>query len=752
MCTRRGCGEMAVPELLCHSRSLFISDLGPMRFYVRPGPLKRQLSPLITSGGGIMCSVQEPGAFLLADPGEGLGIQYISSSYITDCVRSNRRLSPRSYRLLNRRGAGPEKTGAGAPDRAPRRTLSPGKSHGTRGRREGVGHTGLERDPNSNVCPLGAPTSRDPGPKTGDHSSRDPEPPASRDPGPKTGAPASRDPGPKTGDHSSCDPEPPASRDPGPKTGAPASRDPGPKTGDHSSCDPEPPASRDPGPKTGAPASCDPEPPASRDPGPKTGDHSSCDPEPPASRDPGPKTGAPASRDPGPKTGAPASRDTGASASCHPAPNTGALASCDPEPPASGDPGPNTGAPASCDPEPNTGAPTSCDHKPNTGAPASRDPGPSGVSAMKKESAVEQMQRTGRDPIGLRTHRGRCATEDPRTKVSLQDTVPNRIALGRVGRVRFSRQEDIVILQYVQENEGPNKPVTGNLLWKELEKKQLVQRTWQAMKCRYKMHILPKKHLYKLLPRPPAPGKTPRTSAGATGDITAPQHDLPPADTSPRSASSLAAGSGGTRKGELCKDVSTDDDGSPPEGSTATRRRRVATNASTEKGKGKKESTYMKTQPPEEQDTDQSEELQIFEIANMEFEVGDEDSDCKVKVPALSLKDFVMGEDSMSAVSQVDMSSSHEGSDSEDLQDALTDMMSEFGMDLSQVTQALLKNSGELGSTRHFLRSGRRPDGFPIWEHEDDVWLQRNDPSRHGHLVRKYGADNVAIRVAFLAS
>ncbi|XP_073414983.1 telomeric repeat-binding factor 2-interacting protein 1 [Dendrobates tinctorius] len=689
---------MAAPERLCHSRSLFVSDLGPMRFYVRPGPLKRQLSPLITHGGGIMCRVQEPGAFLLADPGEGLGIQYISSAYITDCVRSNRRLSPRSYRLLNRRGAGPEKTTTGAPEWAHRRTLSPEgphragaeKRHSTRGPRGGEGHAGPESDPNSNVCTSGAPASCDPGPNMGS--------PVSCDPGPNMGAPASCDPGPITGAPASCDP--------GPITGAPASCDPRPNTGAPASCDP--------GPITGSPASCD----------------------------PGPNTGAPASCDPGPNTGAPAS--------CDPGPNTGAPASCDP--------GPKTGAPASCDPGPKTGAPASCDPGPKTGAPASCDPGPTaGVSAMKKDSAVE---RVGHDTMGLRTRSRCCATEDHRTKrakVSLQDTMPNRRLSGPVGRVRFTRPEDIAILQYVQENEGPNKQATGNLLWKELEKEQLVQRTWQAMKSRYQLHILQKKHLYKLLPRAPAPSQTPRTSvvqssvpssAGATRDITTPHHDPPPADTSPRSAS----GSGGPRKGELCTDISTDDDGSSPEGNTMSRQRRVATNDSSEKGKGKKESTCIDKQPPEDQDTDHSEELQIFEIANMEFEL-DEDSDCKVKVPAISLKDLVMGEDSMSAVSQLDdVSFSPDVSDSEGLQDALTDLMSEFRMDVSQVTQALLKNSGELGSTRHFLRTGRRPDGFPVWEHKDDVVLQKNDATLQIQLVRKYGADNVAKRVAFLAS
>ncbi|XP_073525559.1 telomeric repeat-binding factor 2-interacting protein 1-like [Phyllobates terribilis] len=137
----------------------------------------------------------------------------------------------------------------------------------------------------------------------------------------------------------------------------------------------------------------------------------------------------------------------------------------------------------------------------------------------------------------------------------------------------------------------------------------------------------------------------------------------------------------------------------------------------------------------------------------MEFELDDEDSACTVKVPAISLKDFVMGEDSMSAESQVDdVTVSPDMSDSEGLQDALTDLMSEFRMDVCRVTQALLKNSGEVGSTRHFLLTGRRPDGFPVWEHKDDVLLQKNDPALQVQLVRKYGADNVAKRVAFLAS
>lgn len=42
----------------------------PMSFYLRPGPVKVKLQPLITAGGGNLCNVQKPGAILLMDPTE----------------------------------------------------------------------------------------------------------------------------------------------------------------------------------------------------------------------------------------------------------------------------------------------------------------------------------------------------------------------------------------------------------------------------------------------------------------------------------------------------------------------------------------------------------------------------------------------------------------------------------------------------------------------------------------------------------
>ncbi|XP_075040250.1 telomeric repeat-binding factor 2-interacting protein 1 [Mixophyes fleayi] len=148
------------------------------------------------------------------------------------------------------------------------------------------------------------------------------------------------------------------------------------------------------------------------------------------------------------------------------------------------------------------------------------------------------------------------------------------------------------------------------------------------------------------------------------------------------------------------------------------------------------------------------EEMHIFEIANMEFELDDKPT-TKRPPMVLRLAQFVTDEDSIDVETQTavdEVSSSPEVSDSEGLEEALMDMVKEFQLDLCHVTQALLKNNGEVGSTRHFLRTGQRPDGYPIWERRDDWDLQKNDPKLLTQLSKKYGEDNVAKRLAFLAS
>lgn len=88
------------------SAVLFLNVKGePMRFFIRPGPTKVQLQPLIYNGGGILCRTQEPNAILLADPGDitaavgSAGHFYISTQYVRDCVVQNQQLDIESYRF-----------------------------------------------------------------------------------------------------------------------------------------------------------------------------------------------------------------------------------------------------------------------------------------------------------------------------------------------------------------------------------------------------------------------------------------------------------------------------------------------------------------------------------------------------------------------------------------------------------------------------------------------------------------------------
>ncbi|XP_057389741.1 telomeric repeat-binding factor 2-interacting protein 1-like [Balaenoptera acutorostrata] len=76
-------------------------------------------------------------------------------------------------------------------------------------------------------------------------------------------------------------------------------------------------------------------------------------------------------------------------------------------------------------------------------------------------------------------------------------------------------------------------------------------------------------------------------------------------------------------------------------------------------------------------------------------------------------------------------------------------LMEKFNLDLSTVTQAFLKNSGELEATSSFLESGQRADGYPIWSRQDDLDLQKDDEGTRDALVKKFGAQNVARRIEF---
>ncbi|KAM8914748.1 telomeric repeat-binding factor 2-interacting protein 1 isoform 1-T2 [Spinachia spinachia] len=80
-------------------------DGEPMTFFLRPGPVKLKLQPLITAGAGVLCNVQQPGAILLLEPEERRSISesathwFVSTQYILDCIDKNEQLNLEDYRL-----------------------------------------------------------------------------------------------------------------------------------------------------------------------------------------------------------------------------------------------------------------------------------------------------------------------------------------------------------------------------------------------------------------------------------------------------------------------------------------------------------------------------------------------------------------------------------------------------------------------------------------------------------------------------
>ncbi|ETE68185.1 Telomeric repeat-binding factor 2-interacting protein 1, partial [Ophiophagus hannah] len=66
-------------------------------------------------------------------------------------------------------------------------------------------------------------------------------------------------------------------------------------------------------------------------------------------------------------------------------------------------------------------------------------------------------------------------------------------------------------------------------------------------------------------------------------------------------------------------------------------------------------------------------------------------------------------------------------------------LMGEFGVDLATVTHAFLKNSGEVAAVASCRRTGRRPDGRPLWNRQDDEDLLKGREGARNNLETKYG-------------
>ncbi|OCT62022.1 telomeric repeat-binding factor 2-interacting protein 1 isoform X1 [Xenopus laevis] len=331
----------------------------------------------------------------------------------------------------------------------------------------------------------------------------------------------------------------------------------------------------------------------------------------------------------------------------------------------------------------------------------------------------------------------------------------------QTGRNPFTEEEDVAILVYVRDNAPHRGTVTGIALWKEMEQRRVLKRTWQAIKDRYIKHLKGKQG-YRLplsaasRSHDPSEDESPQPITKKSRTNTSTPWTKRPGNigrTSEKLGTALPMEKSSTKaRAEQSDAVESTSINFPLE-----KRGQHVTKGVVRRSEGEKKSSDMSkgaVSATSKEDQEDGGDLHIFEIANMEFEV-DDTPEIELPKRSLSLREFVMGEDPPSSQSQTqvdEVSSSPEDSESEGLQEALLGMMSEFKLRLRDVTQALLKNNGELSATRHFLRTGSRPDGFPIWIRKDDLDLQKADAETQKRLIQKYGSDNVAKRVAFLAS
>ncbi|XP_038609359.1 telomeric repeat-binding factor 2-interacting protein 1 [Tachyglossus aculeatus] len=320
------------------------------------------------------------------------------------------------------------------------------------------------------------------------------------------------------------------------------------------------------------------------------------------------------------------------------------------------------------------------------------------------------------------------APENPRAGQGIQASgspEPGSARPGPLGgRVPFTDSEDAAILTYVRENARSPGSVTGTTIWKAMEKVALTQRSWQSMKDRYLKHLKGQEHKYLLGDGPAAPanGKLKRRAEDAAApdggedqlERAEPPKKKAPAGPPQKEVPEPPAQGSGPAEGSIFQEANrefeeTEVDDSTPDLDESVIKGGADANASSEKP------VPEKAGAPEE---DTSSTTTVVVESQLQAEEGPSSPSLSPPEVGAAIR-------------------------------AIQHLMEEFNLDLSTVTQAFLKNSGELASTCHFLRTGRRADGYPIWSRQDDLDLQGQDEDDRNRLIQKFGAQNVARRIEF---
>ncbi|KAH1181522.1 telomeric repeat-binding factor 2-interacting protein 1 [Mauremys mutica] len=277
------------------------------------------------------------------------------------------------------------------------------------------------------------------------------------------------------------------------------------------------------------------------------------------------------------------------------------------------------------------------------------------------------------------------------------------------GRSAFTGPEDAAILLHVRERAQGS--VTGTALWKEMERARLTPHTWQAMRDRYLRHLRGQEHKYLLGGPGPAPPRSLARSARQPADSGAESWRKKVADVPQGVVQDQL-----TKGGSLFQLANKEFEGSESENETPDLQ---------------KENPAKDEELKSPEKTVSSQKMELKELVTAQDSAINETQPQEEEKPIRSCPSPTEVADAVKTVQH---------------------FMEEFSMDLSTVTQAFLKNSGEVEATSYFLHNNQRLDGYPIWSRQDDLDLQKADENVRSKLIAKFGAQNVVKRVAFRKS
>ncbi|KAM9122605.1 telomeric repeat-binding factor 2-interacting protein 1 [Pangshura tecta] len=272
------------------------------------------------------------------------------------------------------------------------------------------------------------------------------------------------------------------------------------------------------------------------------------------------------------------------------------------------------------------------------------------------------------------------------------------------GRSAFTGSEDEAILLYVRDRAQGS--ATGTTLWKEMERARLTPHSWQAMRDRYLRHLRGQEHKYLLGGPGPAPPHSLARSARQQAESESWRKEV--ADVPQGVVQDQL-----TKGGSLFHLANKEFEGSESENETSDLQ---------EENSAKDE----ELKSPEK--TISSQKMELKELVTAQDSTINETQPQEEEKPIRSCPSPTEVADAVKTVQH---------------------FMEEFSMDLSTVTQAFLKNSGEVEATSYFLHNSQRLDGYPIWSRQDDLDLQKADENVRSKLIAKFGAQNVVKRVAF---